>query len=137
MLRKQLQSWEKAIKTRLRLQGRAWIEAQVRGILVERQQLWSGVPGEVESLQAQIKQAHHRISHDIERLDRQPFSLSTPIHVAWRRHPGVAGVFHRYGLPRCLDCAVGADETLAEAALSEGFSADQLLAELNALLRGG
>jgi hypothetical protein len=125
----------RVIKTRLRLQGRAWIEAHARSILSERQALWAPLPGEVEALQTQIKQAHIRISQDIERLDRQPFTLATPIHVAWRRHPGVGAVFRRYGLPRCLDCAVGADETVAEAALSEGFSASQLLEELNALLR--
>lgn len=125
----------RAIKTRLHLQGRAWIAAYARQILSERQALWAPVPGEVEALQTRIKQAHRRISQDIARLDRQPFTSATPIHVAWRRHPGVGAVFRRYGLPRCLDCAVGADETIAEAALSEGFSANQLLAELNALLR--
>jgi hybrid cluster-associated redox disulfide protein len=63
-----------------------------------------------------------------------PLTGSTTVHQAWRRHPGVQAVFARRHLPACDGCAVGIDETLAEAALGHGFDLDQLLAELRAVL---
>lgn len=64
------------------------------------------------------------------------FHPDMTVHAAWRRHPGVARVFARYGLPDCLSCSVGVDESLAEAAEGYDLPPEQLLAELQALLRG-
>jgi hypothetical protein len=69
------------------------------------------------------------------RLDRMPITGATTVHAAHLRHPGVQAVFARRGLPACSDCAVGSDETIAEAALSEGMGLDDLLSELNLLVR--
>lgn len=67
------------------------------------------------------------------RLDRSPFVAGLTVHAAHARHPGVGAIFARHGLPRCPDCAVGADETLAEAAFGEGLELTGLLTELNEL----
>jgi hypothetical protein len=53
------------------------------------------------------------------------------VHAAHDRDPRAAVLFGERGLPRCLDCAVGADETLAEAATGEGFDLEVLLGLLN------
>ncbi len=65
---------------------------------------------------------------------RQPFAGHMTVHAAWARHPGVAGIFAGHHLPACPDCAVGADETLAEAAYGYGLDLGALLGQLNALL---
>jgi len=65
-----------------------------------------------------------------------PFTQEMTVHRAWARHPGVRGIFARRHLPACPDCAVGADETLAEVAFGYDFDLDALLRELNALLEG-
>jgi hypothetical protein len=75
-----------------------------------------------------------RLEATIARLDRSPFTDATTVHAAHARHPGVQAIFARHGLPRCPDCAVGADETLAEAAYGEDLPLVGLLDELNALL---
>jgi hypothetical protein len=75
-----------------------------------------------------------RLEREIARADTRPFRPEMTVHAAHARHPGVQAIFARRGLPRCLDCAVGADETLAEAAHGEDLDLRVLLAELDALL---
>lgn len=67
-------------------------------------------------------------------LASQRFTHEMTVHEAWRRHPGVAAIFSAHHLPACTDCAVGADETLAEAAFGYNLDLADLLAKLNALL---
>lgn len=63
-----------------------------------------------------------------------PFTSDMTVHAAWARHPGVAGIFASHHLPACPDCAVGADETLGEAAFGYALDLSDLLARLNGLL---
>ena len=74
------------------------------------------------------------MEREISRLSRTPFHAGMSIHATHARHPGVQALFARRGLPACTDCAVGADETLEEAAFGEGFDLDGLLHDMNALL---
>lgn len=67
------------------------------------------------------------------RLDLGPIRPEMTVHAAHARHPGVRAIFARHGLPACPDCAVGRDETLAEAASGEGFALSELIAELQGL----
>ncbi len=62
------------------------------------------------------------------------FTSDLTVHAAWALHPGVEGIFAGHGLPACPACAVGADETLAEAAFGYALDLEDLLARLNALL---
>ena len=64
-----------------------------------------------------------------------PFTPDMTVHAAWARHPGVEAIFASHNLPACPDCAVGADETLAEAAFGYALSLNDLLDQLNTLLR--
>jgi hypothetical protein len=66
----------------------------------------------------------------VDRHGRGPIDADTTVHAALARSPRTAAALARRGLPACADCAVGADETLAEAAFGEGFDLDGLLAEL-------
>lgn len=86
-------------------------------------------------------EAHRRLpglaagaQHALHIADTGPFRPTMTVHAAHARHPGVRAAFTARGLPACPDCAVGGDETLAEAAFGELFDVDVLLAELNALL---
>jgi hypothetical protein len=65
----------------------------------------------------------------------RPFTADTTVHRAWARHPGVKAIFTRYHLPACDACAVGADETLGEAALGYQIPLNDLLDQLNTLRR--
>ncbi len=67
------------------------------------------------------------------RLDPGPFRGDMTVHAAHARHPRVRALFAARGLPGCPDCAVGVDETLAQAALAEGFALSALLDELREL----
>lgn len=69
-------------------------------------------------------------------LRRAPFVGEMTVHEAWARHRGVRAVFARYHLPACDACAVGVDETLAEAAFGHRIDPEQLLRELNELRKG-
>jgi hypothetical protein len=53
------------------------------------------------------------------------------VHALLLAHPGAVAALAARGLPACGDCAVGADETLAEAARLEGFDLPALLAALS------
>jgi hypothetical protein len=89
---------------------------------------------EADELRSGVTAIEKRGVAVLARLDVSPLTGATTVHAAHARHPGVQAVFARHGLPRCTDCAVGADETLAEAAFGEGMELASLLAELNALL---
>jgi len=110
------------------------LRTRARARLAPRAEALAGVRAEAESARVALLTAERRVSAALARLDRAPLTAATTVHGAHARHPGVGAVFTRHGLPRCTDCAVGADETLAEAAAGEGFSLETLLDELNALL---
>lgn len=106
----------------------------VRGVLRERRAAFEDASRYADGLTVPLRAAERGAAGVLVRLDRTPFSASMTVHVAHARHPGVGAIFARHGLPRCPDCAVGADETLAEAALGEGLPLEVLLAELRPLL---
>ena len=90
---------------------------------------------------AALKLGITALARDREALDRWlarragPFTGDMTVHEAWARHPRAKEVFARHHLPACPACAVGADETLAEAAFGYRLSLEDLLGELNAVLR--
>lgn len=90
---------------------------------------------EVRALHRALDAAEQTADRLAAILDRAPITGATTIHAAHARHPGVQAVFAARGLPACPDCAVGVDESVAEAALSEGLDLSDLLLELNSLLR--
>ena len=65
-----------------------------------------------------------------------PFVPTMTVDHAWRRHPGVRGVFAARHLPACDRCAVRHDETLEEVAAAYGFALAELMRDLNSLLGG-
>lgn len=119
-----------------RADARAWLGARVRDALAPRRAAAAGLADDATTLRDGLDAAERRVARALARLDDGPFTAGLTVHAAHDRHPGVQAVFARHGLPRCPDCAVGADETLAEAAFGEGLEVETLLVELNALLAG-
>jgi hypothetical protein len=113
---------------------RAALRAHVAALLAPRAEALDAARADADGLIGALRLAEPRAAATLARLDTSPFSAATTVHAAHERHPGVQAVFARRGLPQCTDCAVGADETLAEAAFGEDMPLDALLAELNALL---
>ncbi|MDP2308104.1 MAG: hypothetical protein Q8P18_18935 [Pseudomonadota bacterium] len=113
---------------------RAFLALRARALLAPRAEALVAARADADAVRASLLLAERSSAAAVARLDRSPLSAATTVHAAHARHPGVTGVFARHGLPRCLDCAVGVDETLAEAASGEGFPLEMLLGELNALL---
>lgn len=87
-----------------------------------------------DTILADTRAIEARAVHALARLDREPLSGRLTVHAAHARHPGVQAVFAQFGLPSCPSCAVGADETLEEAARGEGFELEALLSALRPLL---
>ncbi len=133
-LRARLRPVETRAQARLGPPIRAEIRRQVAALLAPRAALLAEARVGADALQAALRTAEPRAAAAVARLDRAPLSAATTVHAAHARHPGVQAIFARHGLPRCTDCAVGADETLAEAAFGEDLPLGALLAELNALL---
>lgn len=127
----------RAVAGRARERGRAWLSgvvaAEARATLAPRREDLAEARAGLTDARAAAAVLATRIERDLARLDVAPLGPSTTVHAAHWRHPGVQAVFARHGLPRCPDCAVGRDETLAEAAWGEGFELAALLEELHAL----
>lgn len=113
---------------------RAVLTRRTRALLAPRAEALVEARAHADAVRSALLLAERSSAAAVARLDRAPLSAATTVHAAHARHPGVTGVFARHGLPRCMDCAVGADETLAEAALGEGLDLEILLGELSALL---
>lgn len=112
----------------------AEVRVRVAALLAPRAEALAEARTDADALAEALRAAEPRAAATLARLDRSPFLPTTTVHAAHARHPGVQAIFARHGLPRCPDCAVGADETLAEAAWGESLPLDALLAELNELL---
>jgi hypothetical protein len=112
---------------------RAFLAVRTRAHLTPRAEALVAARADADAVRSALLLAERSSAAAVARLDRAPITAATTVHAAHARHPGVTGVFARHGLPRCLDCAVGADETLAEAAAGEGLPLENLLAALNAL----
>jgi hypothetical protein len=118
----------------VRVRVRRWARARVRLLLRPRREemdltraAWAGLRAQLLATERLVDAA--RVAHD-----RTPFHAAMTVHAAHLRHPAVAAAFARRGLPGCPACAVGADETLLEAAYAEGFDVTELVAELNRTL---
>lgn len=118
-----------ALKARLRV---ILVEG-VRAALAPRRVAWEDARAAADDLRAALARTERTTATTLARLDRSPFTGAMTVHAAHARDPRVQAIFAAHGLPRCTDCAVGADETLAEAAFGEGMSLAGLLAELDAL----
>ena len=123
-----------ALGARARAAVRAALAASVRRELRPRREALAEAEAEREGLRGVLPRVEAAAAVAREQLDRGPVGPQTTVHAAHRRDPRVAALFARRGLPACLDCAVGADETLAEAAFGEGFAAHELVEEINRLL---
>lgn len=121
-------AWE-----RLRPEVRAWAEPLIRAALGERRQVWEAAGADLDALRGALRSLERAVPEVAPRFDRTPLGPDMTVHAAHARDPRVQQVFARHGLPDCPSCAVGADETLAEAARAEGVPLEALLAELRAL----
>ena len=119
---------------RLEPRLRRALRDRVEALLAGRQATHGEAVVAIDGLRQSVLVAGEAAGQLYARLDRSPFVEGLTVHAAHARHPGVGVIFARHGLPRCPDCAVGADETLAEAAFGEGLELAQLLNELNKLL---
>lgn len=113
---------------------RATLTARTRALLEPRATVLAEARADADAVRTALLGAERHVAAAIAGLDDGPFVATMTVHAAHARHAGVGRVFAGHGLPRCLDCAVGADETLAEAASGEGLPLLTLLEELNALL---
>ncbi len=122
-LRKRLQDW-------LLLQ----LQASVRRCLTPRRTDHQQLQAELAQLRAQLATHRNFIEAELQRLDRAPVDANTTVHGAHQRHPRVREIFASFGLPACPDCAVGAEESLQEAAFGEQLPLATLIGRINALL---
>ena len=113
--------------------ARSWVRARIVHALEERRAALDDARGELLALRQSVGAAEVRAAAVAARFDPAPFRLDMTVHAAHARGAAVAAAFARRGLPNCPACAVGADETLAEAAFAEGFPIAALIDELNAL----
>ncbi len=123
-----------SIRTRLQDWLLGHIRASVHRSLAPRRADSRQLHAELLLLRTQLAAQRKFIEKELQRLDRSPVDASTTVHGAHRRHPKVQEIFASYGLPACLDCAVGAEESLQEAAFGEDLPAALLIGRINALL---
>ncbi len=123
----------RTLGTRLRPALLALADPLVRAELADRRQSWIIAHAELDSLRDPMRALERRTLASAPRFDRRPLGPGLTVHAAHARDPRVQALFARHGLPDCPGCAVGADETLGEAAFSEGFDVHLLIAEIEAL----
>lgn len=116
-----------AVEARLREASPPAPSAAVKQELAEATAGMAALAVEVGRLSAEVA----RLQAELERV--RPFTAQTTVHEAWARHPGVAQVFAAFHLRACPDCAVGARESLREAAAGYGLSLPDVLDRLNRL----
>lgn len=125
------------LRARLRLALTRRATRIVRDELAGRRADLAAAEASLAVTAASVLDVERRAALLAARLDRSPLSADTTVHAAHARHPGVAALFAARGLPACPACAVGADETLAEAAQGEGFDLDELLDAMRRLVAEG
>jgi len=111
--------------------GREWVASRVVTLLMPRDSRALG--DETARLRAAVDELDDRLVAARARLDPGPFRGEMTVHAAHARDARVQAIFTARGLPHCPSCAVGADETIAEAAMVEGLDLEELLATLRAL----
>ena len=123
-------------RTEIRREARTFVEGRIRSALAGRANALRDIRQELAEGRSEALDLDRRVAAAAIRLDRTPITAETTVHAAHARHPDVQALFARRGLPACPHCAVGADESIAEAAFGEGFDLAALLEEMNALLGG-
>jgi hypothetical protein len=118
---------------RLVAPSRARVADLARAVLERREQAMGEMRGDLSALRACFPEARTRLDTAAALL--APIDRHMTVHAAHARHPRAHELFAARGLPGCPDCAVGADETLGEAAFGEGFDLDELLEALSVLDR--
>lgn len=108
------------------------LRERARAALEPRRRDLDALRAAAADLRAQQRAMLDDLDRRLAALDRRPLTAESTVHAAWRR-PGAREIFAARGLPDCPSCAVGADETLAEAAGLEGLPLDELLRLLNRL----
>lgn len=111
----------------------ALAEPVVRQVLDERRQALLLARQDVRRVQGVLRAMERRLERATALFDRRPLGPELTIHAAHARDVRVQEVFASYGLPDCVSCPVGADETLAEAAFAEGFDVVQVIEALRRL----
>ena len=122
-----------SLRERLASTARDWVEATVLRELAPRAAWVALARADLAAAEHEADALEDRLAFLRNRFDPGPFRADMTVHAAHARHPGVRGIFAARGLPGCPDCAVGGDETLAEAASAEGFSLPELVAALRGL----
>ncbi len=109
--------------------ARVFLEGEVRHRLAVR--ATDAIKADLAATHAGAAACDARVRALLLRHDPRPIDGTTTVHAAIARDPRVERALAARGLPRCRDCAVGAEETLAEAAFGEDFDLDGLLSELS------
>jgi hypothetical protein len=107
---------------------RDFLAAEVRHRLAGRG--IDAIEADLAATRAGLAACDGRVRDLLLRHDPRPIDGTTTVHAAIARDPRVERALAERGLPRCRDCAVGAEETLSEAAFGEGFDLDGLLSAL-------
>jgi len=114
----------------------AWVADRTRDTLSPRATLLAPVRAELDAALPEVDALEDTLARARAHLDPGPFRADMSVHAAHARHPGATAIFAARGLPACTACAVGVDETLAEACEAEGLALPELLDALRALESG-
>ncbi len=124
-----------AVAARARGAAGRWLrprlEARVRRDLGPRREAIAGARSDLEGAASRLPLLRSRLAELRARAHVGPLTPDMTVHALLLAHPGAVAALAARGLPACGDCAVGADETLAEAARLEGFDLPALLAALS------
>ncbi|MEN9785977.1 MAG: hypothetical protein RLZZ299_1241 [Pseudomonadota bacterium] len=86
-----------------------------------------------EAVRARLRDARLRLDRLAARAHVGPPHPDMTMHALLTAWPEARAVLARRGLPACDACAVGAEETLAEAAALEGFDLPGVLTDIRSL----
>jgi hypothetical protein len=86
-----------------------------------------------EVVRAGVRGVRIRLDQLAARAHVGPPHPGMTMHAVLAAWPGARAVLALRGLPACDACAVGADETLAEAAALEGFDLAGVLSDIRSL----
>lgn len=91
------------------------------------------VRARAEALRNGLTGVRVRLDHVAARAHVGPPHAGMTMHAVLAAWPGARDVLARRGLPACDACAVGAEETLAEASALEGFDLSGVLSDIRSL----
>jgi len=120
----------------------SFIEDEIQQMLAQKTAPLDPIRNTLKGVNAQLKALKNqleKLEENCKRLEeaieeKKPFHAQMTVHEAWKKNPGVKGVFADYHLTDCPSCPVGSDERLEEAAFGYSISIEELLFKLNNLL---